>query len=416
MIEFFPDGHISFANENFLKLMEYQEGEVIGQHHSMFLKPMDRDHPHYRAFWELLRSGEFVRREFCRVAKSGREVWLQASYNPVIDDQGRVRSIVKIATDITADRQRSATHQSTLEAISRSTIMVEYTLDGTILSANAKFAALMGYDVQDLLGRNHCSLVPSAGAAGPAYRTFWNRLRSGESVEDEFAYVSRSGCRIWLKASYNPILDASGHPCSVMMIATDITDRLEQNAESERLALIDQLTGVSNRRGFDLALAATTSERASRPEPVSLLILDVDNFKAFNDSYGHQVGDRCLQVIARAVELAVQQHPNGLVARYGGEEFAVILSDTGPLEALRIADDVRTKIAELAIGHPGNTGWGIVTASIGSATLVKAQRQGTAKDLVAAADAALYEAKRSGRNRTVAAATFGEESQVEPAS
>ncbi|MBO0662033.1 diguanylate cyclase [Jiella sp. MQZ9-1] len=404
MVEFSTDGRIIFANPNFLKLMQYSEEEVIGQHHRIFLRPEDRDNLQYQAFWELLKAGEFIRRDFRRVTKGGREVWLQASYNPILSRDGKAHTILKLATDITAEKQRAANHESTLQAISRSTAMIEFAMNGTILSVNANFAAIMGYEVQELLGRNHRDFVPPEIVNSSAYTNFWNRLRTGEFAQAEFPRIAKNGRIIWLQASYNPILDASGQPTTVMKIATDITARLTQNAKAERLALLDQLTGISNRRGFDLALSATMSEFVCGAGPLSLLMLDVDHFKTFNDNYGHQVGDRCLQVVAKAIELAVYDRPNSLVARYGGEEFAVLLPGTDLAETAEIAEAVRAGIASLRITHSGNPSGQSVTASIGSATLrLDEETSGSigSRDLVELADKALYAAKHQGRNRVV---------------
>lgn len=403
VVDFSIDGQVRSANQNFLQLMHYRPEEVIGRHHCMFVRAEDRETPQYRAFWELLKAGEFVQREMRMVANGGREIWLQSSYNPILGRQGEIRSILMLATDITAEKQRAANHESTLNAISRSTAMIEFAMNGTILAANAKLAAIMGYEVQEILGRNHREFVPPEVAESEAYRIFWNRLRAGEYVEDEFPRIARCGKTIWLQASYNPILDASGRPTAVMKIATDITDRWQRNAESERLALLDPLTGVSNRRGFDLALTTMTNDYAARMEPISLLILDIDHFKAFNDTFGHQIGDLCLRVIAKAIELALQPRPDSLVCRYGGEEFAVLLPAADQPQAAAVAEDIRGEIAALKISHPGNTGWERVTTSIGSATIepdpARPSQYGT--ELVAAADKALYAAKRRGRNRVV---------------
>ena len=398
--DFALDGTLLSANDEFLQLMQYDEAEVLGRHESMFLWPEDRDDPQYRALWGLLRAGQIIQREFRRISRSGQEVWLQASYNPVLLDDGRVASIRKIATDITAKKRRAANHESILAAISRSTAMMEFAMDGTIIAANANFASLLGYDVDELLGRNHREFVAAEIVDSPAYGAFWNRLRAGEFVQAEFPRLARCGRTIWLQASYNPVVDAiTGRPTKIVKIATDITERMQQSAEANRLALLDPLTGISNRRGFDLALAAALDDFRKGAEPISLILLDVDHFKPFNDIYGHQIGDRCLRQVAKAVEWSVRR-AESLVARYGGEEFAVLLPNTTRHEAGRIAEAARAAVQGLGIDHPGNAGWGTVTASFGYVTF-EAGRNGrfhTATELVTAADRALYTAKRLGRN------------------
>ncbi|NDW03918.1 sensor domain-containing diguanylate cyclase [Jiella pacifica] len=399
-VEFDPDGRLLSACDEFLRLTQYEREDVLGRPEAMLLWPEDRDDPQYHALWELLRSGEVVQRELRRMTRNGQELWLQGSYDPVLSEDGKVTAIRLIATNVTAKRRQATNHENILAAISRSTAMVEFAMDGTIIAANANFASLLGYDVDELLGRNHREFVAAEIVESPSYGAFWNRLRAGEFVQAEFPRLARSGRTIWLQASYNPVVDAAtGRPTKVVKIATDITERMHQNAEAERLALLDPLTGISNRRGFDLALAAALDDFKRGREPISLIFLDVDHFKSFNDIYGHQIGDRCLRRVAKAVERSVR-HPESLVARYGGEEFAVLLPNTTRLEAARIAEAVRAAVQGLGIDHPGNTGWGTVTASLGHVTFEagRDERFHTATELVTAADRGLYTAKRLGRN------------------
>ncbi|MAU97567.1 MAG: hypothetical protein CMP81_17040 [Fulvimarina sp.] len=399
LAEFGLDGMLLSANAEFLQLLHYEEEAVVGRHHSLFLFSEDRDDPQYQALWDLLRAGQSVQREFRRLAGNGQEIWLQASYSPILSDDGTLKGIRKIATDVTAKKRQTANQENILAAISRSTAMVEFAMDGTIIAANANFAALMGYDIDELLGRNHSEFVPAEIVQSPAYAALWNRLRSGEFVQAELSRINRCGRIVWLQASYSPVVDAAGRTVKVMKIATDITERMMQSAEAERLALLDPLTGISNRRGFDLALAAALEDFRRGTEPISLLLLDVDHFKAFNDIYGHQIGDRCLRKVAKALERSVGR-PESLVARYGGEEFAVLLPNTTRLEAARVAEAARAAIQGLGIDHPGNAGWGSVTASLGHVTFEagRDERFHTATELVTAADRALYTAKRLGRN------------------
>ncbi|MCE7029055.1 sensor domain-containing diguanylate cyclase [Jiella avicenniae] len=398
--EFAPDGTFLSACDEFLRLTRYERNEILGRAEAILLWPEDHDDPQHRALWELLRSGEVVQRDLRRMTRDGREIWLQASYDPVLSEEGEVTAIRLIATDVTAKRRQAANHENILAAISRSTAMVEFALDGTIIAANANFASLLGYDVEELLGRNHREFVAAEIVDSPAYGAFWNRLRAGEFVQAEFPRLARSGRTIWLQATYNPVVDtATGRPTKVVKIATDITERMQESAEANRLALLDPLTGISNRRGFDLALGAALEDFRKGVEPISLILLDVDHFKPFNDIYGHQIGDRCLRRVAKAIERSVRR-PESLVARYGGEEFAVLLPNTTRHETARVAEAARAAIQHLAIDHPGNADWGTVTASFGHVTFEagRDERFHTATELVTAADRALYTAKRLGRN------------------
>jgi diguanylate cyclase (GGDEF)-like protein len=173
-----------------------------------------------------------------------------------------------------------------------------------------------------------------------------------------------------------------------------------QRAEDElaHLALLDGLTGIGNRRHFDAVLEREWRAAARDDLALALLMIDVDNFKAYNDHYGHQRGDDVLVSIARAAAASIVR-PSDVVARYGGEEFGVILPATSVMSAVHVAERVRAAVAALAVPHAGSP-LGIASVSIGVAGLVPPSGESNAVPLVTAADAALYDAKRLGRNRT----------------
>jgi diguanylate cyclase (GGDEF)-like protein len=184
----------------------------------------------------------------------------------------------------------------------------------------------------------------------------------------------------------------------------DISERKLLEEKLSRLALTDGLTGLANRRAFDEALEREWKRTAREGSQISLLLLDVDHFKPFNDRYGHQVGDDCLRAVAIAVREAVRG--TDIAARYGGEEIAVILPSTNSVGAVAAAEKVRTAVEALQITHEGNPeGGGWVTASVGAATALS-RHGGTMRmpeSLLLAADTAMYKAKREGRNRVATA-------------
>ena len=223
VIEFAMDGKILWANENFLQLMGYQLSEVIGQHHRIFVDPADRDGPEYRAFWAGLNKGHFTVAEYQRQAKGGRTVWIQASYNPVLDAAGKPFKVIKFASDVTAAKLKSADDEGQIKAIGRSQAVIQFGLDGIILDANPNFLTLMGYDLADVLGRHHSMFVDGETRNTPEYQAFWQRLRKGEYFSAEFKRVTKDGREVWLQASYNPIFDPLGAPLKVVKYASDIT-------------------------------------------------------------------------------------------------------------------------------------------------------------------------------------------------
>jgi len=190
----------------------------------------------------------------------------------------------------------------------------------------------------------------------------------------------------------------NGEPIGVCGFAVDVTERIELALELERLATTDALTGLGNRRLFDERFVAEVARAARSGEPLSLLVCDVDNFKRYNDRYGHPEGDACLAAVGRALD-GIVRRPADLAVRYGGEEFALVLPSTNEEGATRIAERVRSAVRALGIVHGDNDARGFVTVSVGSATVVGAF---TPKEIVELADRALYAAKEAGRDRTVA--------------
>ena len=223
VIEFDLDGHILDANDNFLNAMQYARDEVVGQHHRIFVPAEERESDAYREFWRRLRGGEFETAEYKRIRKDGGEVWIQATYNPMLDAEGKPYKVVKFATDTTQAKMRSADHAGQIEAIGRSQAVISFNLDGVILAANANFLTLMEYGLSEVEGRHHQMFVAPTERASESYREFWNRLRKGEFFSAEFKRLTKSGREVWIQASYNPIFDLNGKPFKVVKFASDVT-------------------------------------------------------------------------------------------------------------------------------------------------------------------------------------------------
>ena len=226
VITFDPKGRILSANANFCVTMGYAPEEIVGRHHSLFVDESYARTPEYRVFWERLGRGEFDVREYKRLAKGGREVWIQASYNPVLKG-GRVVRVVKVATDITAEKTLSAERAGAVEAISRVQAVVEFKPSGEIVTANENFLSTLGYRLEDVVGRHHRMFMPQGEADLPAYAQFWETLNRGEYVAAEFKRVGQGGREVWIQASYNPVLDAGGRVARVVKYATEVTDRVK---------------------------------------------------------------------------------------------------------------------------------------------------------------------------------------------
>ena len=245
IIEFGMDGRIITANPAFLALMGYELADIRGQHHGMFVSPEERDSQPYRDFWGKLRQGHFQSAQFRRVTRAGAEVWLQATYNPVLGLGGRPRRVVKFATDITAASAVSAEHAGLVDAASRSNAFITFGLDGTILDANENFLRGMGYGLHEVVGRHHRMFMPAQAAASPEYRAFWGELGAGQFKSGEFARVAKDGRVVWLQATYNPVHDSAGRPVRVVKIASDITEQKLRSIEAAgQLAAINRAQAV----------------------------------------------------------------------------------------------------------------------------------------------------------------------------
>lgn len=236
VIEFDLEGRILRANPNFCATLGYSEAEILGKHHSMFAEPDYVRSDAYRQFWARLRRGEFDRGQYCRLGKGGREIWIEASYNPILDAEGRPYKVVKYAIDITAQRLRDADIDCQLKAISRAQATIEFDLEGNIQNANDNFCAAIGYSIDEIRGRHHRMFLRPEEAAALAYRELWAALARGEAQVGRFRRVRKDGSDLWIQASYTPILDASGRPYKVVKFATDITQTVLAQGKLKLLA------------------------------------------------------------------------------------------------------------------------------------------------------------------------------------
>ncbi|XAM88232.1 methyl-accepting chemotaxis protein [Pseudomonas sediminis] len=270
MIEFKPDGTIIGANDNFLTTVGYRLEEIQGQHHRLFCFPDYQASAEYRRFWQRLAAGEYIRDRFLRRNKQGQEVWLEASYNPILGADGRVESVLKLATDITTLVAREQEQESMIDAIGRSMAVIAFNLKGEVLEANANFLQTMGYRLDEIRGKHHRLFCTREEADSPAYRDFWARLNRGEFFSGRFQRINRHGDIIWLSATYNPVFDASGTLYKIVKFARDITPQVQQQqAESDAAKLayeISQRTDDSARHGAEVISETVTMVRGIADE------------------------------------------------------------------------------------------------------------------------------------------------------
>ncbi len=248
VIEFDLDGVVLRANENFLKTMGYTAEQAIGQPHRRFCTAEFGRSAQYTDLWSRLKNGQFQSGTFERVDGKGQPIWLEASYNPIKDASGRVVKVVKYAMDVTAKVQQESEANAKLEAIDRAMAVIEFNLDGSILTANQNFLTRMGYTLAELKGKHHRLFCTPALVNSSAYEDFWRRLNQGELFQGQFERVDKRGQTVWLEANYNPVYDAAGRLCKVVKFASDVTARVEQHEQDARSASAAYHISVATRK------------------------------------------------------------------------------------------------------------------------------------------------------------------------
>ncbi|MFT4580054.1 MAG: methyl-accepting chemotaxis protein [Nitrospinales bacterium] len=244
-IEFNLDGTVITANENFLNVMGYSLQEAIGQHHRVFCESSYANSNEYKDFWKKLNQGEFDSGEYKRIGKGGKEIWIQASYNPIFDSHGRAVKVIKFATEVTEQKLKNAEYEGKVAAIGKSQGTIEFNMDGTVITANDNFLNVMGYSLREAIGQHHRVFCESSYANSNEYRMFWEKLNRGEFDSGEYKRIGKGGKEIWIQASYNPIYDLNGKPFKVVKFATEVTQQKMEAAESNaKLDAIDKSQGT----------------------------------------------------------------------------------------------------------------------------------------------------------------------------
>ncbi|TKW61316.1 MAG: PAS domain S-box protein [Blastochloris viridis] len=219
IIHFDMNGIILWANDNFLNALGYSLSEITGQHHSLFVTNDFKQSTQYADFWSRLREGIFQSAQYKRVGKGGREVFIEATYNPVFGRNGKPYKVIKLASDITVKTVKMR------EAIDRTQAAISFNLDGTVIEANQNFLHVIGYSLDEIKGKHHSMFVDPAYSHSAKYQEFWAALNRGEFQAGEFERIGNGGKHIWIQASYNPIFDNTGKPVQVTKYATDITQQ-----------------------------------------------------------------------------------------------------------------------------------------------------------------------------------------------
>ncbi len=354
VIEFNLDGTIVTANENFLKVLGYSLSEIQGKHHGMFVVPSDRDSAAYREFWAALNRGELRRGEFKRVGKGGKEVWILASYNPILDDTGKAFRIVKFAADVTEQKLKTADFAGQIEAIGKSQAVIEFGMDGVILGANENFLKALGYSLSEIKGQHHSMFVSPSERDSAGYREFWATLNRSKFQSGEYKRVGKGGKEVWIQASYNPILDLNGKPFKVVKYASDTTAQVIARLQGEKVRdMMDQVAAGAEElnasvREISEAMSKSKDTATTAVDEVEAADQQAQRLSAAADqmrSIVQLIGDITGQINLLALNATIES------ARAGeaGRGFAVVAAEVKNLanQAKQATDKIEQEIGNL---------------------------------------------------------------------
>ena len=280
-------------------------------------------------------------------------------------------------------------------------------MEGNIVSANPEYAWMMGYESAEAIAEQVTDFATQA---------FYDSDRAEEFMFGvyEAEEVIRFRCRlkrkdnsfVWALCYAKATQDDAGRMSGFNGFSIDISDTVraenqlkKANERLKLLSVMDGLTQIPNRRKFDEYLDSEWHRLFRTKEPMSVVLCDIDFFKLYNDNYGHQAGDDCLQKVARAIADCAQRSID-IAARYGGEEFALILPATDAEGAMAVSEGIRNSVENLKLDHEKSTVNEYVTLSLGVATMIPG-KDNSAEALVALADECLYQAKENGRNQSI---------------
>jgi methyl-accepting chemotaxis protein len=369
VIEFDMDGTIVTANDNFLGAMGYSLAEIQGKHHSLFVTPADRDSAAYREFWVKLNRGEFEAAEYKRIGKGGKEVWILATYNPILNDAGKPFKVVKFATDVTQHKLKAADNGGQIAAIGKSQAVIEFNMDGTIRLANPNFLDAMGYSLREIQGKHHSMFVEMAERDSPAYRQFWEALNRGQYQAAEYKRIAKGGREIWIQASYNPILDLNGKPFKVVKYATDITAQAvaRKKAESAR-GLIETVAAGSEEMSASIREISETMTKSRETAVMATGRIEAADQQAQKLNSAAQAMGGIVELIGNITGqinlLALNATIESARAGEAGRGFAVVASEVKNLaNQAKHATDTISKEIEALNGVAGDV--------VGSLTAIK---------------------------------------------
>lgn len=409
------EGFFTHVNPSFCSLLGYSEEELSGELWESVIHPDDRV-----LLSSLLADNHgsgpsYNRYEIRYICRSGESLWTRLSISLIKPILGSPPFYFKQVQDITEHKRAEDEAKQAWNSLRKSEemyrIIAEHSTDmiskhdkaGTFLYVSPACRKLTGYEPEELIGRVAYELFHPDDMAS-ILQGQADLETSSDLVFNSYRVRRKDGSYVWFETTGSILRDDDGQFKEILCTSRDVSSRknleqqlLRSNELLQKISSIDALTGVANRRIFDESYAMEWRKAIRFSTPLTVILVDIDYFKTFNDTYGHQEGDLCLKQVADALRRAANR-PGDLIARYGGEEFVIVLPSTDATGASIVAERLRAEVENLSIPHIRSDVSHVVTASLGTATIVP-NLELTRHDLLLQADKALYQAKKDGRNR-----------------
>jgi diguanylate cyclase (GGDEF)-like protein/PAS domain S-box-containing protein len=330
--------------------------------------------------------------EWTYFRKNGKRIQVSTYITALKDLEGNTTGYMAMVEDITDIKNKDRVISSYMDLVDKNVITSSTDLKGIITYASEAFCNMSGYTQDELLGQNH-SIIKHPDMAKDIYRDLWKTISSNRVWSGEIKNLTKDGGFYWVYATISPVFDFNGNKIGYTSVRQDITDK----KKIEKLSITDELTGIYNRREFNRVFPEFLNRLNRSDNFVAFLMIDVDYFKQYNDTYGHQNGDEVLKNVASIIKKLLKRSDDYLF-RLGGEEFGILLETNSCDNALTFANMIRDSILEAKIQHSSSTISDYLTVSIGVTCKSNSEAKSTL-DIYKEADEMLYKAKENGRNR-----------------